>query len=431
MPKTKQPGSRQGSHGRPRYLPSSDDGILFVLAVYGASRLFYLVAGSLLASFLPVGPFHRLTLDVPSGRLNIWAHWDGVWYSRIAAEGYGRFAWDGPLYSRIAAEGYETTASAAFFPLYPLLMRSFAALFGGPLSLEALSLYGVLVSLLALPFAFYFIYRIAEDGWGERVAKGSVLALAFFPTTFFLNAAYTESLFLALSAGSLWALRVRRDLLLACVLAGLATATRNVGVFLMVPLLYEWFVNRDRYGWRLAYLALAPSGLILYSAYLWRSFDNPLLFYEAQSYWNRSPTDPSTFMINILREAGESLVLIFSPRASVDTTLGEVMHRLNGTTDAYNLLFLIFTLAMLLLGLRVLPASLWAYALLLVIPAALFGKLETPLIGFPRYLLAAFPIFIVLATLLESRRALGIWLISSAAFSLALCALFVSWRFVA
>ncbi len=107
------------------------------------------------------------------------------------------------------------------------------------------------------------------------------------------------------------------------------------------------------------------------------------------------------------------------------------MHRLNGTTDAYNLLFLIFTLAMLLLGLRVLPASLWAYVLLLVIPAALFGKPETPLIGFPRYLLAAFPIFIVLATLLESRRALGIWLISSAAFSLALCALFVSWRFVA
>jgi hypothetical protein len=53
--------------------------------------------------------------------------------------------------------------------------------------------------------AFYFIYDIARQEWDERVAKGAILALAFFPTTFFLNATYTESLFLALSASSLWA----------------------------------------------------------------------------------------------------------------------------------------------------------------------------------------------------------------------------------
>ena len=97
--------------------------------------------------------------------------------------------------------------------------------------MEALSLWGPLLSLSFLPFALYFVYQIALDGWGERVARGTVLALAFFPTAFFLNSAYTESLFLALSAGSLWAIRVRKDLLLACVLAGLASATRNVGIF--------------------------------------------------------------------------------------------------------------------------------------------------------------------------------------------------------
>jgi len=407
-------------------------GIPFVLAVYGASRLFYFVAGSLLAAYLPVGPFHGRTLDIPPGRLNIWAHWDGVWYSRIAAEGYGKIAWDGASYSQ-AMEGYGTTASTAFFPLYPLLMRSFAGLFGGPLSLEALSLWGVLISLTALPFAFYFIYRIAEDGWGERVAKGTVLIMAFFPTTFFLNAVYTESLFLALSAGSLWALRVRRNLLLACVLAGLATATRNVGVFLLVPLAYEWLRGDAGRGYGpvrgAACLALASSGLFFYAAYLWRSFEDPLLFYDAQGYWNRNPTDPLTFVVSILREAYESLASLALPWSSA--SLEELLSRLNGTTDAYNFLFLIFTLAMLLLGLRVLPLSLSAYALLLVIPAALFGKPETPLIGFPRYLIAAFPLFIVLAVLLKDRRTLGIWLISSAAFSLALCALFVSWRFTA
>ena len=196
-------------------------GLLFVLTVYAASRLLYLICGPILARTVPVGWFHRTTPDVPFGTLNIWAHWDGVWYIQIAERGYG-----------------ATSASPAFFPMYPLLVRSFAELFGGPVSLETLSVWAPLLSLLFLPFALYFLYQIALEGWGERVARGAVLCLAFFPTTFFLNSAYTESLFLALSAGSLWAMRVRKDLLLACVLAGFASATRNVGVFLLVPLLY-------------------------------------------------------------------------------------------------------------------------------------------------------------------------------------------------
>jgi hypothetical protein len=33
------------------------------------------------------------------------------------------------------------------------------------------------LSLLFLPFAFYFIYEIARQGWGERAAKGTILTL--------------------------------------------------------------------------------------------------------------------------------------------------------------------------------------------------------------------------------------------------------------
>src|SRR5918993_4313942 len=220
-------------------------GVAFVLAVYAASRLFYLISGSLLAYLVPTSSFQRATLDVPSGSMNIWSHWDGEHYVRLAMGGY--------LHP-------PDNVSPAFFPLYPLLLRSFAELFGGPITKEALSVWAPLLSLLFLPFALYFIYHIALEGWGESVARGTVLILALFPTTFFLNAAYTESLFLALSAGSVWAMRVRKDLLLACVLAGLASATRNVGVILIVPLAYEWINNMDRYRWRGLYLALVPFG---------------------------------------------------------------------------------------------------------------------------------------------------------------------------
>jgi hypothetical protein len=389
----------------------------FVLLVYATSRLFYLVAGTLLAMVVPVARFQRITLDVPSGTMNLWSHWDGEHYAALAASGYLQ---------------PPDNASPAFFPLYPLLMRSFAELFGGPLSLGTLSLWGVLISLLALPFALYFIYKIAEDGWGEQTARITVLTLAFFPTSFFLHSAYTESLFLALSGASLWALRVRKDLLLACALAAFATATRNVGVFLVVPLAYEWFKNSGYYRWRGAYLALAPSGLILYAAYLWWRFGDPLLFYTEQRRWGREATDPLNTLLNALMQGGEDLRRLFAPSLWADPSLGRVADHLAGANNAYNLLFLGFALAVLLVGLRVLPLDLSAYAFLLILPPAFFGTLQGPLMGLPRYVLVAFPLFIVLGVLLENnRRLLGGWLVLSSGASLVLCALFVSWRYVA
>ena len=92
------------------------NGLLFVLLVYAASRLFYLGAGSLFASVAPVARFQRTTADVPFGAMNLWSHWDGEHYVALAAGGYLQ---------------PPDNVSPAFFPLYPLLVRSFAELFGG------------------------------------------------------------------------------------------------------------------------------------------------------------------------------------------------------------------------------------------------------------------------------------------------------------
>ena len=388
----------------------------FVVFVYAASRLFYLVAGVLLVGLVPVSRFHNVTSDVPFGTMNIWSHWDGEHYVYLATSGYLQ---------------PPDNVSPAFFPLYPLLIRSFAELFGGPLSHGALSLYGVLISLLALPLAFYFVYRIAEDGWGTRVAQGAILTLAFFPTSFFFNAAYTESLFLALSAGSLWAIRIRRDLLLACVLAGLATATRNVGVFLLVPLAFEWLRNVEHYRWRGAYLALAPSGLVLYASYLWWRFGDPLLFYTEQQDWGRRATGPLTTLRNIWEGAREGARQLFSSNLRADPSLANLADHLGAASNLFSVAFLILAVVLLVAGARVLPLDLSAYAFLLVVPPALFGTPENPLMGLPRYVLVAFPTFIVLGALLKRTPYLVGWLILSAAVSLVPCALFVTWRFVA
>ena len=392
------------------------EGLLFVLLVFAASRLLYLGAGSLFAGVVPVSRFQAVTMDVPFGRMGLWSHWDGEHYVALAAGGYLQ---------------PPEQVSPAFFPLYPLLMRSFAELFGGPVTWGALSVWGPLISLAALPFVLFFVYRIAEEHWDSGVARGAVLALALFPTAFFLNAAYTESLFLALSAGSLWAARVRRDLLLACILAGLATATRNVGVFLLVPLALEWFRNRDVYRWRGLYLALAPSGLLAYMAFLWARFGDPLLFYTDQQKWGREPAGPVATAVKAYGSAVEGAGRLLGPRLWSDPSLANVADHLAGAANLYNLLFFLFALTVLVAGLRDLPPDLALYAFLLVLPAALFGTPQNPLMGAPRYVLVAFPLFIVLGLLHRNRPVFVTGLVLSTLISLVFCALFVSWRFVA
>jgi len=65
-----------------------DQGLRFVLTVFVASRLFYLVAGAELVRMVPTAPYQRATSDMPSGTLNLWAHWDGEHYAKLALEGY-------------------------------------------------------------------------------------------------------------------------------------------------------------------------------------------------------------------------------------------------------------------------------------------------------------------------------------------------------
>jgi hypothetical protein len=391
-------------------------GVAFVLAVYAASRLLYLISGSLLAYLVPTSSFQRVTLDVPSGSMNIWSHWDGEHYVTLAMGGYFH---------------PPDNVSPAFFPMYPLLLRSFAELFGGPISKEALSVWAPLISLLFLPFALYFVYQIALEVWDEPVARGTALILAFFPTTFFLNAAYTESLFLALSAGSVWAMRVRKDLLLACVLAGFAAATRNVGIFLVVPLMYEWIKDVERFRWRGVYLLLAPGGLFVYMVYLWVRFGDPLLFYTAQESWGRHATGPLDTASRAWGAAVEGASRLLDPDLWAHPTLSNAANQLAGASNFFNLGFFVFAMIVLLAGSRYLPLSLTVYCLLLVAPAALFGTPGSPLMGTPRYVLVAFPVFIVLALLFKNKVLLGAWLVVSTLVSLVLCGLFVSWRFVA
>lgn len=380
----------------------------FVLAVFALSRLLFLGTGALAAAFLPEAEPAGSPLE-PPGVLSYWAHWDGAWYSELATDGYGERA----------------PASTAFFPLYPLLVRLGTMLGGGP------ALWGVLISLVATLFTLYFLYRIAERLYDARAARAATLALAFFPTAFFLNAVYTEALFLLFTTGSVWAAYVRRDLLLAGVLGALAAATRNLGLLLLIPLLYEWLRNRRESGIRgLAGTLLVLAGLAAYVGFLWGRFGEPFVSFRQQGqYWGRSLTDPRTTLEEAWSAASDGAKHLLDPQSLFLSAASEPALEASNTLNAA---FLVLFLVLMGVGFAVLPAGLSLYTFVVTLLPVLTPSPSFPLMSLPRFVLGVFPIFLVLGFLLSrSRMALVIWLAFSIVAGIALTALFTTWRWVA
>jgi hypothetical protein len=170
--------------------------------------------------------------------------------------------WDAQWFLHVAQDGYNPT-SAAFFPLYPLLLHVLHWVFRSWL------VAGTLLSLASGGVAAWALAQIARPLLGEQGARDSVLYLALFPTAFVFTALYSDGFFLALSTlAFLAALRGRSWQ--AGVAGGLAVATRLVGLALLPALAYLLWKRRKPL--ELVPLLLLPAALLLFS--LWLGHDD-------------------------------------------------------------------------------------------------------------------------------------------------------------
>jgi hypothetical protein len=86
----------------------------------------------------------------------------------------------------------------------------------------------------------------------------------------------------------------------------------------------------------------------------------------------------------------------------------------------------------MVIGFVVLPPDLSIYASLVVLLPVMTPAPEFPLMSLPRFVLGAFPVFLVLGYLLSrSRLALISYLVLGGGLGVALTALFATWRWVA
>ncbi len=296
--------------------------------------------------------------------------------------------WDTGHYLIIATRGYYVYYSTAFFPLYPLLERvGMVFTHNNPFTA------GLWISNIAGLFLLMVLYRLVEEDFDQKRAYRTVLYLSVFPTSFFLAAAYNESLFLLLSLLSFYEMRHGRWWL-AGLFGFLAGLTRPVGLFLLIPFCYEYLLQHKfrlkAIRFDIASGALIPASIGLFALYCYYLFNDPLAFSHAQIYWYHVLHVPWYAMY-------KSLWVIHHHGGFLN------FYVLRNLTDLLpDLLFLA-----LILGAFIGPwrfsRNLWAYcfyAVALYIFFQLFPVAGTdlfPLQSVSRYLLEVFPAFIVLA----------------------------------
>ncbi|MFI5873037.1 hypothetical protein ACIBAH_11445 [Streptomyces sp. NPDC051445] len=143
------------------------------------------------------------------------ARWDALWYTRVAELGYGY---------RVRLPNGDIHSNLAFFPLLPWLERLLHA--ATPLSFADA---GFVVSLLASLAAAWGVFAVADHVYGRRAGVYAVLVWAVLPVGIVQSMAYSESLFTALAAWSLYSALTGRWVA-AGVLASLSGLTRPVGL---------------------------------------------------------------------------------------------------------------------------------------------------------------------------------------------------------
>jgi hypothetical protein len=317
---------------------------------------------------------------------DVWARWDSVWFLRIAEHGYN------------AASG----AASAFYPLYPATVAALGrALFGHYV------LAGILISLAAALGSFLLLHRIAEERLGADGARRAVLYLAFFPFALFLQAVYSESLYLLLTLAA-FVLAERRRFLAAGVVRGLALLTRPTGVALLPALALIAWQERDRLR-AFASLAVAPVLFAAYPLYLWQADGDPWAFLRAQRLWSRhlSPAGPLGGIWDGLRAgwAGVEQLASGSHTHVYWTAVQDTDPIRAATINLENLAFLVLFAVLTVIAWRRFGAPYGLFAAVsLAIPLSVPSE-RWPLLSIPRFGLTIFPFFLALAVVGRRPRA--------------------------
>lgn len=371
-----------------RFVVFFSENTLYPLLVFVVSRfiLFSTVYVSLIV--FPVRQANDLWRSFPNNLfLDGWLRWDSGWYLEIAMNGYSQ------------------EVNAAFYPLYPGLIK-LIQLFVGNYAISAL-----LVANVCFLLSLIVLYRLVKIRFNTDIAFNTITLLAFGPFSFFFSAGYSESTFLLFSIlafyfanNKVWGL--------AALCAGLASLTRFVGVFtvLGIAIIYlehiEFRLSEIRLDF--TWVISGSLGLVGYMLFLYFRFGDALAYANVQlSGWN-------------------SLAQEYQHLIGLANSLSHPTALLTGNYSVLlviSIISLIFTLVLLVIGNKYLPLSYIVWGIMIAIMSAIrMGSMY-------RYVMVIFPVYCVLAMILSKLPvSFMTWLLClSTAFMTLFAVLFAHW----
>lgn len=184
--------------------------------------------------------------------------------------------WDGLHYIEIAKNWYQSLGQQAlfivFYPLYPILIK-----------ITTFLTHDFLISSILIPLFFsltssIILFELTLLDFSKKTAFLAVWFLNIFPTSYFLQASYTESLFLTVSMLTVYFFR--KNLFINSGLFGsLSTLTRVNGI-LLLPLL---IMESKSFGNNTLSFLLLPFGSLLYITINFLTFGDPFYFTKSLS----------------------------------------------------------------------------------------------------------------------------------------------------
>lgn len=338
-------------------------------------------------------------------------------------------SWDAGSYLAIAEHGYAGSGYfAAYYPLYPCLIRLFSWSEGSAV------LAGIAIAVGSFGAGLYLVHRLVSLDFDAQTANRTVAVIALFPTSLFFSAVYTEALFLALSVGAVYAARRERWWWAGC-LGAAAALTRPNGLTVLVPLVWIYLYGPRRIPadllaaaapWRprfrirpdAAALLLPLLAVLGFFVYLGLHGDWLGPLHAERLYWGRtlqpfaglwrSPVAAVLAVRELLTGTGGGSVPAVGVIPGLDPQRLALVNLVDFTALAV-------ALATLIRGRRLLPPAYTAYlAVSIALPLVTVPPHE-PLQSFPRFLAVMFPSQLVLARTITSPRWGRVALLLSAA----------------
>lgn len=197
--------------------------------------------------------------------------------------------WDASHYLYLANNWYTNLGDEAnfivFFPLYPLILKIFAGL--------NIALGSIFLSIGFFVAGSYYFYELVRIDYPEKIARWAVVAMAIFPTSYFFNAPYTESLFLFVFSVAMYSAR-KEKWAVSGIFTALCCLTRPFGLLVLPAILTEWFFAKDR-NIRFLPIIILPSvfaafGYLLLNSYI---YGDPFAFrYILANNWQKHLMSP-------------------------------------------------------------------------------------------------------------------------------------------